>query len=112
LELTYQQAILRNFGLDANFTLANGKQTSGVGSATNFDDRLVGLSKDTYNLGGYYEDDHFSARVDYTYRSAFYSGLDRQTAFSQDGYGTLSSSLGYAYDKHLSVNLDMRNLNK
>jgi iron complex outermembrane recepter protein len=111
VELAYQQAILENFGLNANFTLANGKQTSTISPVLNGDNRLVGLSKDTYNLGGYYEDEHFSARVDYTYRSAFYSGLDRQTAFSQDGIGTLSAALGYAYNKHLSLNLDMRNLN-
>jgi iron complex outermembrane receptor protein len=77
----------------------------------NGDNRLVGLSKDTFNIGGYYEDEHFNARVDYTYRSSFYSGLDRATAFSQDSIGTVSATLGYAYDKHLSAQLDMRNLN-
>jgi iron complex outermembrane receptor protein len=111
LELAYQQAIFNNFGLDANFTLANGKQTSTVSSILNGDNRLVGLSKDTYNVGGYYEDEHFNARISYTYRSAFYSGLDRQTAFSQDGIGTLGATVGYAYDKHLSATLDMLNLN-
>jgi iron complex outermembrane receptor protein len=111
LELAYQQAILDNFGFDTNFTLANGKQTSAVSAVLNGDDRLVGLSKDTFNIGGYYEDDHFNARVDYTYRSSFYSGLDRQTAFSQDGIGTVSAAFGYAYDRHLSAQLDMRNLN-
>jgi len=111
LELAYQQAILNNFGVDANFTLANGKQTSTVSPVLHGDNRLVGLSKDTYNVGGYYEDEHFNARVSYTYRSAFYSGLDRQTAFSQDGYGTLGATVGYAYDKHLSATVDMLNLN-
>jgi iron complex outermembrane recepter protein len=111
LELAYQQAILDNFGFEANFTLANGKQTSALSPVLNGDDRLVGLSKDTYNLGGYYEDAHFNARVDYTYRSSFYSGLDRKTAFSQDGIGTVSAAFGYAYDQHLSAQLDMRNLN-
>jgi iron complex outermembrane receptor protein len=111
VELAYQQAILENFGLNANFTVADGKQTSTISPILNGDNRLVGLSKDTYNVGGYYEDAHFNARVDYTYRSSFYSGLDRQTAFSQDGIGTLGAALGYAYDKHLSLTLDMRNLN-
>ena len=111
LEVAYQQAILNNFGFDANFTWADGKQTSAVSSILNGDDRLVGLSKDTYNIGAYYEDNHFNARVDYNYRSSFYSGLDRQTAFSQDGIGTVSAAFGYAYDQHLSAQLDMRNLN-
>jgi iron complex outermembrane recepter protein len=111
LELAYQQAILNNFGFDTNFTLANGKQTSALSPVLNGDDRLVGLSKDTFNVGGYYEDDHFNARVDYNYRSSFYSGLDRKTAFSQDSIGTVGATFGYSYDKHLSAQLDMRNLN-
>ena len=53
----------------------------------------------------------FSARVNYTYRSAFYSGLDRSTAFTQDSIGTLSMSLGYTFDSHLSFTLDGMNLN-
>ena len=44
----------------ANYTYADGKQTSDI---VNGDDRLVGASKNTYNLSGYYEDAHFSARV-------------------------------------------------
>jgi iron complex outermembrane receptor protein len=107
-EFSYQQSFLDHFGVNANFTLANGKQTSDV---VNGDDRLVGTSKDTYNVGAYYEDDHFNARMNYTYRSAFYSGLDRQTAFSQDAIGNLSATLGYTYDKNLSAALDMMNLN-
>ena len=81
VELAYQQALSENFGVAANYTYADGKQTSLV---TNGDDRLVGTSKNTYNVSGYFENEHFSARVSYTYRSAFFSGLDRNTAFSQD----------------------------
>jgi iron complex outermembrane receptor protein len=111
LELAYEQAILENFGLKGNFTLANGRQTSALSPVLNGDNRLVGTSKDTYNLGGYYEDKHFNAQINYTYRSAFYSGLDRQTAFTQDGTGTLNATFGYAYDQHLSFQLDALNLN-
>ena len=39
----------------ANYTYADGKQTDGV--PINGDDRLVGTSKNTYNVGGYYEND-------------------------------------------------------
>jgi iron complex outermembrane receptor protein len=111
LEFNYEQGFSENFGVNANLTLANGKQTSAISPVLNGDDRLVGLSKTTYNLGGYYEDKHFNARLNYTYRSSFYSGLDRQTAFSQDGIGTLNATLGYAYDEHFSAQLDMMNLN-
>jgi iron complex outermembrane receptor protein len=71
----------------------------------------VGASKNTYNLQGYFETAHFSARVAYTYRSAFYSGLDRNSAFSQDGIGTLSASLNYIINDNFSIALDGENLN-
>lgn len=107
-EVSYQQALTDNFGVGANYTYADGKQTSLV---TNGDDRLVGTSKDTYNLSGYFENAHFNARVTYTYRSAFFSGLDRNTAFSQDSIGALAASLGYTFNDKLSFTLDGQNLN-
>jgi len=108
VELAYQQAFNENWGVLANYTYADGKQTSQV---TNGDDRLVGTSKDTYNLSGYFENAHFSARVSYNYRSAFFSGLDRNTAFSQDSLGTLSASLVYTFNPMFTINLDGQNLN-
>ncbi len=108
IELAYQQALGDHFGVAANYTYADGKQTSNV---TNGDDRLVGTSKNTYNLSGYYEDAHFSARVAYNYRSAFFAGLDRSTAFSQDSLATLAASLAYIINENFSVTLDGQNLN-
>jgi iron complex outermembrane recepter protein len=107
-ELAWQQALGQNFGFNANYTYADGKQTSNV---LNDDDRLVGTSKHTYNLGGYFENQRFSARVAYTSRSAFFSGLDRNSAFSQDKIGNLAASLVYSFSDALSVTLDGQNLN-
>jgi len=109
IELAYTQAFSDNFGVNTNYTYADGKQTSLV--TTNGDDRLVGTSKNTYNVSGYFENKMFSARVSYTYRSAFFSGLDRNTAFSQDKIGGLSASLGYTINENFSVTLDGQNLN-
>jgi iron complex outermembrane receptor protein len=107
-EFSYQQAFTDNFGFIGNYTYADGKQTSLV---TTGDARLVGTSKNTYNASGYFENKHFSARVAYTYRSAFYSGLDRNTAFTQDSIGTLSASLAYIVNDNWSVTFDGQNLN-
>jgi iron complex outermembrane receptor protein len=107
-EIAYQQAFTENLGFIGNYTYADGKQTSLV---TNGDDRLVGTSKNTYNVQGYFENKVFSARVAYTYRSAFFSGLDRNTAFSQEAIGTLSASLVYNINQQFSVQLDGQNLN-
>ena len=109
LELAYQQPFGENFGFQGNYTYADSKQTSMVPPGG--DDRLVGTSKNTYNLSGYFENKQFSARIAYTYRSAFYSGLDRSTAFTQDSIGALSASLGYTINQNFSVTLDGLNLN-
>jgi iron complex outermembrane recepter protein len=117
-EFAYQQAFTENFGFIGNYTYADGKQTSNLTTVdpvtklqTTADGRLVGTSKNTYNVQGYFENKSFSARVAYTYRSSFYSGLDRSTAFTQYNIGTLSASLGYTMNDHFSITLDAMNLN-
>ncbi len=114
-EFAYQQAFTENFGFIGNYTYADGKQTSLVQTSATVpgggDSRLVGTSKNTYNVQGYFENKFFSARVAYTYRSSFYSGLDRSTAFTQYNIGTLSASLGYTMNDHFSITLDGQNLN-
>jgi len=107
-EIAYQQAFNDYFGAALNYTYADGKQTSLV---TNGDDRLVGTSKNTYSASGYFENQRFSARVSYTYRSAFFSGLDRNSAFSQDDIGSLAASLVYTLNDTFSFSLDGQNLN-
>jgi iron complex outermembrane recepter protein len=114
MELAYTQAFTDNFGFQGNYTYADAKQTSNVAPSLTGgpgDNRLVGASKNTYNASGYFENKMFNARVSYTYRSAFYSGLDRSSAFTQDAIGTLSASLGYTMNDHFSVTLDGMNLN-
>ena len=108
VELNYQQAINDNFGFAANYTYADGEQTSEL---TSNDDRLVGTSENTYNLSAYFENSSFNARVTYTYRSEFFSGLDRQTAFSQDDIASLAASLGYTFNENYTITLDGQNLN-
>jgi iron complex outermembrane recepter protein len=108
-EFAYQQAFTENIGIITNYTYADGKQTSDI--TINGDDRLVGTSKDTYNVTAYFENTHISARVGYTYRSSFYSGLDRNTAFTQYNIGDLSASLAYIINQNFSITLDGQNLN-
>jgi iron complex outermembrane receptor protein len=103
LELSYQQPIAGNFGVVANYTYADAHEQGGG--------PLVGASKDTYNLTGYFENDRFNARLAYTYRSKFYNGLDRSTAQYQYNTATLAASIGYRISDNLSITLDALNLN-
>jgi len=115
VELNWQGTFAYGFGAQANYTYADAKEKkscaandTGCLAAT---DDLVGASKNTYNLIGYWEDKGFGARVAYTYRSAYFVGLDRSTPQYQDDIGTLSASLSYQFDKRFSIHFDGLNLN-
>ena len=69
------------------------------------------MSKNTYNLGGYFENDRWSARVTYNYRSEFLNGVNRKSAIYQDGVGTLAASVQYAINKNISLSFEGTNLN-
>ena len=103
LELAYEQPIGKNFGVGANYTYVN--------AADQYGGPVVGASKNTGNLTAYYEDAHFNARIGYNFRSSFYSGLDRSTAFFQDSTATVSATLGYKLNENIAFTLDMMNLN-
>jgi iron complex outermembrane receptor protein len=115
IELSWEQPLGMGFGFQANYTYADAKEDKHCDAADlgclNSTDRLVGASKNTYNITGYYEDHGFSARVAYTYRSAFFVGLDRSTAEFQDDTGVLAASLGYQINRNLAISLYALKLN-
>jgi len=102
VEVQVQQPIAYGFGFQANGTYVDGHQSGGA--------PLVGTSKWTYNLVGYYEDHGFSARLAYTFRSAFYVGLDRSSAENQADYGTLAASVSYQVTPNVTFTVDGLNL--
>jgi iron complex outermembrane receptor protein len=102
VELQVQQPIAYGFGFQANGTIIDGHEASGA--------PLVGTSKITYNLVGYYENYGFSARLAYTFRSHFYVGLDRSSAENQADYGTLDGSLSYQVNPNITLTFDALNM--
>ena len=102
-EVAWEQPFGDYFGVFANYTFAKGDTDDG--------NDMLGTSRNTYNLGGYFENEHFNARVNYTYRSEFFSGLDRASAFYQDEIDNVSASFGYKINDNYSIALDALNLN-
>jgi len=102
-EIAWQQPIAEYFGVFANYTYANGDTDDGQ--------PMLGTSESTYNLGGYFENDMFNARLNYTYRSKFFSGLDRASAFWQDEIDNVSASFGWKINDNYQLSLDLMNLN-
>ncbi|WP_317205093.1 TonB-dependent receptor [Janthinobacterium sp.] len=102
VELSYQQPVLGNFGVLANYTYADGKLDGGG--------EMLNASKDTYNLTGFYEDDRFSARLAYNYRSAYKAGVDRGASQHVEGSGGLAGSFNYKINENFTVTFDALNL--
>lgn len=103
LELAWQTPITETVGVFANYTYADAEEDGGAD--------LVGASENTYNAGVYYEDDRFNARLNYSYRSDFFVGLDRSSPQYQDETDTVSASLSYRINEQLSLHLEGLNLN-
>jgi iron complex outermembrane receptor protein len=108
VEVAYEQPIGENFGFNANYTYANGSSAHTWADGSH---NLLGTSKNTYNVGAFFENDTFGARVSYTRRSSFLISLSGANPYYQDDFGTLSASLSYAPTKWMSITLDGLNLN-
>jgi len=102
VEVQVQQSLPYNFGFQANVTYVDSHDADG--------NPLVGTSKWTANVVGYYEKDWLSARLAYTYRSHFFVGLDRSAAENQDNYGSLDGSLNININKNIALTLDALNI--
>lgn len=103
IEIAWEAPIGDYFGAFANYTYADSSTEDGT--------PMLGTSENTYNVGAYFENDVFNARVNYTYRSEFYSGLDRASAFYQDEIDSVSASLGWKINANLALSFDAMNLN-
>ena len=99
---SWQQALPLGFGVNANFTLANG--TSGDGNP------VLGDSKYTYNIGGYWQQGPLSANVDYTYRSHYYAAVSESSPQNMANWYNLNAQVTYDITSALSLSFSGRNL--
>jgi iron complex outermembrane receptor protein len=102
IEVQWQQPIGWGFGVQANGTWVDGQDADG--------NQLIGTSKWTGNLVGYYENHGVSVRLAYTYRSHFYVGLDRASPESQANFGTLDGSFAYQITPNIALTVDAINI--
>jgi len=102
VEFAVEQPIGENFGISANYSYTDAKEDDGM--------PLVGASRNVFNLVGYFENDHLNARVAYNYRSHFYNGRDRLSAFQQADTRSVSASIGWKFNDSFSISLDGMNL--
>jgi iron complex outermembrane receptor protein len=111
VEVNWQQPVGWGFGFIANYTYSDAKKNrDAVTAADNFSREIDGNSKHTWNLTGYFENRLLSARLAYSYRSKFRSGIDRATPMWQDDFGQLDGSLLVHVTKSLALSVDAQNI--
>jgi len=103
IELGYQQPLAGGFGFNANATFSSGHTADGG--------ELYGSSKFTGNAEAYYENDRFSARLAYTYRSKYLVGLVQAVPQHDAGVGSLAMSLNYKLNDRFTLTFDALNIN-
>jgi iron complex outermembrane recepter protein len=108
-EAALEMPIGAGFGFITNYTYVDGKDQDNV--------PLLGTSRNTYNLIGYYEDNKFSARLAYNYRDDYAIGFvgngtntPTNGVHKYKGYGSVSLSLSYKIWRDISVTFDGNNL--
>lgn len=109
-EVAMDLPVAGGFGVSANYTYVDGKDQDGV--------ELLGTSRNTANLIGWYENNKFSARMAWNQRSDYAIGFigngtntPNNGVHRYKGSGSLSVSLNYKLTDKMSVTLDGNNLN-
>jgi iron complex outermembrane recepter protein len=100
--LAWQQNLGAGFGVLANYTYADAKADTG--------DVMPWTSKNQVNVSPFFENDRFSARLNYSWRSKYYTQVDRGNFLVTDDYDSLDASIGFKVNDQLSITLDGMNL--
>ncbi|MEX0299907.1 MAG: TonB-dependent receptor, partial [Kordiimonas sp.] len=102
---------MQNFGAQANYTYASSSADFGAEGDVR-SSGLPGLSKHSVNASLYYDDQRFSARLAYAWRSEYlhaFSGAWGVPRF-QNAYGQLDLSATYEVFENLHLQLQVLNL--
>jgi len=102
----------KGFGVLANYTYQKDKGFTQRSTIDNAPLTFPGLSRNSYNASLYYENERFSARASYNWRSKWLivaSGRGGLPEFNQE-YGQLDASFGYNINDNVSLFLEGINL--
>lgn len=110
MELSYQQTF-GQFGAMANYTYTDATRDDARDILKPGSGLVEGTSKHMFNVTGYYEDDTYSARLMYNYRTDWYKGLHWSgSEIWNDNFGQLDASLGFNATETITVSLEAVNL--
>ncbi|OLI58668.1 TonB-dependent receptor [Xanthomonas oryzae pv. oryzae] len=101
--INYQQTFGLGFGLQANYTYAKADASTGL--------NLPYLSRDTYNVIPYWEHGDWTVRVNYSYRSKYFTQLGRLASEDfADSYKQLDLTASYQITDYMGLTFGATNL--
>lgn len=113
--LSFLPGWLGNFGVDANYTRMAFSYAQGNELISALDGSVLpypGLSKNAYNLGLWYDDGNFNARLAYAYRDKYYTGQNDVSGNPNfaDKTGYLDAKIQWKATKNFTLALEAKNL--
>lgn len=113
--LTFLPGWLGGFGVDANYTRMSFSYAQGQELINPLDGSVLpypGMSKNSYNLGLWYDRGMVNARIAYHHRDKFYTGGNDITGNPnfRDSTGYLDAKIQFRLTKNLTVSLEGKNL--
>lgn len=102
VELQVTRKLFGGFGINANYTFSDAKIKGGG--------QVAGNSKHALNASAFYEDSLLSARISYTYRSAFFITIDRAAPLNQRATQSLDGSFAVNVTPQVALTADFINL--
>ena len=104
IELGYQTELTEGFGIAANYTFVDGESKDLEGN----DILIPGISEHTFNFSTYYENEAYSGRISYNYRTGYDTG--RAWPGYQDAYGQIDASFNYNVNENITAVFEVINL--
>jgi len=102
-ELTYQTSLWGDFGLQANYTYADGSTDEGL--------QLPFSSKHTINLTPYFDNGTVNARLTYGWRSKYFREIGRNgVAVTTDEYAQLDAAFGWRLTNNIELTAQILNM--
>ncbi|MFN3537561.1 MAG: TonB-dependent receptor, partial [Brevundimonas sp.] len=93
--LAYQQTFAYGFGLLANYTYVDAEAADGSPLPYNSNHQL--------NISPFYENGQFSARLGYSWRSEYFTGVDRANNMYVDDHENLDATARWAFTDQVSM---------
>ena len=105
LELQYQQDFGNGFGVQVNYTYTDSEMTKASGEK----DDMYGVSQNSYNVAGYYENDLYAVRLAYNARDKFKQLYNNVNGVA-DAFNQLDASVVWHALENLDVSLEAVNI--